>query len=233
MKGPNTNKILLVDDDPDILEFLGYNLENEGFRIYKSMNGADALETAARIKPHLIILDIMMPEMNGIETCRKLRSIPQLKSTIIVFLTVLNEDYLLITGFEAGGDDFITKPVKPKVLIARIRALLKRYESNEEKKTSKSGLLKFENMIIDPEKCLLIMSGKEFALPRKEFKLLMLLTSKPSKLFTRLEIFHYLWGDENTNVSERTIDVYIRKLRERIGQNRISTVKGLGYKFLA
>jgi two-component system alkaline phosphatase synthesis response regulator PhoP len=229
----NTNKILLVDDDLDVLEFLSYNLKNEGFRIYRSMSGTDALKTAARTIPNLILLDIMMPGMDGIETCVKLRSVPQLKNTLIVFLSARNEDYALIAGFEAGGDDYITKPVKPKVLISRIKALLKRYDSEDEINTSISGILKFENMIIDPEKHLLIINGREFTLPRKEFKLLMLLTSKPSKLFTRLEIFDHLWGADNINVSDRTIDVYIRKLRERIGANKIITIKGMGYKFEA
>jgi two-component system alkaline phosphatase synthesis response regulator PhoP len=181
----------------------------------------------------MIILDIMMPEMDGIETCMKLRMMPELKNTIIVFLSARNEDYALIAGFEAGGDDYITKPVKPKVLISRIKALLKRYDSEEETGTSISGFLEFGNMTIDPEKYLLIIDGKEFTLPKKEFKLLMLLTSKPSRLFTRLEIFDHLWGTDNSNVSDRTIDVYIRKLRERIGENKIITIKGMGYKFEA
>ena len=226
-----TNKVLLVDDDRDILKFLSYNLKNEGFHIYKSMNGYDALKLASKIIPHLIILDIMMPEMDGIETCIKLRSIPQLKNTLIVFLSARNEDYALIAGFEAGGDDYITKPVKPKVLISRIKALLKRYDNEEELGKPESICIEFDNMTIDPEKHLLIISGKEFTLPRKEFKLLMLLTSKPSRLFTRMEIFDHLWGSDNNSVSDRTIDVYIRKLRERIGEDRIITIKGMGYKF--
>ncbi len=226
-----TNKILLVDDDPDILEFLSYNLKNEGFNIFKVMNGIDALKIAAKVIPHLIILDIMMPEMDGIETCLKLKSLPQLRNTIIVFLTARSEDYALIAGFEAGGDDYITKPVKPKVLISRIKALLKRYNSDEETFTATTSLLEFGNMTIDPEKYLLEMGGQKFNLPRKEFKLLMLLTSKPSRVFTRIEIFDHLWGSDGSHVSDRTIDVYIRKLRERIGEKRIVTIKGIGYKF--
>ena len=227
----NTNKILLVDDDRDILEFLSYNLKNEGFSIYKSMNGTDALKTASCVMPQLILLDIMMPETGGIETCVKLRMLPELKNTLIVFLSARNEDYSLIAGFEAGGDDYITKPVKPKVLISRIKALLKRYDGEEEIKTLITKRLEFGNISIEPERHVLVKDGEEFTIPRKEFRLLMLLTSKPSKVFTRTEIFDHLWSPDNSDVSDRTIDVYIRKLRARMGEERIITVKGVGYKF--
>ena len=227
----NNIRILLVDDDPDIIEFLGYNLKSEGFTIYKAYNGNDAVKMSLKTRPHLIILDIMMPEMDGIETCHKLRNMAVLKNTLIVFLTARGEDYSLIAGYEAGGDDYITKPVRPKVLVSRIKALLRRYDTDDEVSIATPDLLKFNDMTIDPEKHMLEINGKEYLLPRKEFKLLMLLTSRPSRVFSRIEIFDNLWGSDNANVSDRTIDVYIRKLRERIGENRIITLKGIGYKF--
>jgi two-component system alkaline phosphatase synthesis response regulator PhoP len=225
-------KILLVDDEPDILEFLTYNLRSEGYKIYAADNGAGAIEIAKKINPHLILLDIMMPEMNGIETCRQLRKIHSLKYTIIAFLTARGEDYSQIAGFESGGDDYIKKPVKPKVLLSRIKALLKRYNDplyvtfyRNSKKIIKKGDLK-----IDTEKFVVYKKNKELILTKKEFELLLFLSSRPGKVFTREEIFHLVWGDD-VIVGDRTIDVHIRKLREKIGDKHIKTLKGVGYKF--
>jgi two-component system alkaline phosphatase synthesis response regulator PhoP len=225
-------KILLVDDEPDILEFLTYNLKSEGYKIYTADNGAGAIDIAKKINPHLILLDIMMPEMDGFETCRELRKIHSLKYTIIAFLTARGEDYSQIAGFESGGDDYIKKPVKPKVLLSRIKALLKRYNDplyitiyQNSKKIIKKGELK-----IDTEKFVVYKKNKELILTKKEFELLLFLASRPGKVFTREEIFHLVWGDD-VIVGDRTIDVHIRKLREKIGDKHIKTFKGVGYKF--
>ncbi len=226
----NGYKILIVDDEPDILEFLSYNLKKEGFQIYTSNNGKSALQLAVQIKPHLILLDIMMPEMDGIEMCEKIRETPEINNCIVAFLTARTEDYSQIAGFEAGGDDYIAKPIKPKLLISRINALLKRYAPNESKKQVQEPQLSLGNIVIDNEKYNVLLNGNEVYLPKKEFELLKLLTSKPSKVFTRDEIFDYIWGDE-TFVGDRTLDVYIRKLREKLGDNLIKTIKGVGYKF--
>ena len=226
------SKILLVDDEPDILEFLSYNLKMEGYKIYIADNGEAAIETAKKVNPHLILLDVMMPEMDGIETCRQLRKIPGLNYTVIAFLTARGEDYSQIAGFEAGGDDYINKPVKPKVLLSRIKALLKRYDDplyakfhDDSKKIIKKGDLK-----IDTEKFVVYKKNKELILTKKEFELLLFLSSKPGKVFTRKEIFRLVWGDD-VIVGDRTIDVHIRKLREKIGDKHIKTFKGVGYKF--
>jgi len=225
-------KILLVDDEPDILEFLTYNLKSEGYKIYTADNGADAIEIAKKNNPHLILLDIMMPEMDGLETCKQLRKIHSLKYTIIAFLTARGEDYSQIAGFESGGDDYIKKPVKPKVLLSRIKALLKRYNDplyitiyQNSKRIIKKGDLK-----IDTEKFVVYKKNKELILTKKEFELLLFLSSRPGKVFTREEIFHLVWGDD-VIVGDRTIDVHIRKLREKIGDKHIKTLKGVGYKF--
>lgn len=223
----NNYRILLVDDEEDILEFVGYNLKKEGFEVYTACNGAKAIEMALVHSPHLVLLDVMMPEMDGIETCTELRKIPGLEQMIIAFLTARGEDYSQIAGFDAGADDYISKPIRPKVLISRLRALLKRYE------TSGSGQHiagESSDLIIDRERYLVTLLGKEIVLPRKEFELLALLYSKPEKVFSRDEIFDNIWGD-NVVVGDRTIDVHIRKLREKIGENYIVTVKGVGYKF--
>ncbi|HBH48754.1 MAG TPA: DNA-binding response regulator [Bacteroidales bacterium] len=229
---PNDIKILVVDDEPDIVEFLTYNLKKEGYNIYASNNGKEAIRMAQKINPQLILLDVMMPEMDGIETCEKLRENPLNLNTLIVFLTARAEDYSQIAGFEAGGDDYITKPIKPKVLVTRLKALLKRYGHRTEYSATSDTVLKFNDLVIDAEKHLVYMGEKEMMLPRKEFKLLQLLTSKPSRVFTRDEIFDRLWGAD-IFVGDRTIDVYIRKLREKIGEERIVTIKGVGYKFEA
>lgn len=225
-------RILVVDDEEDIVEFVSYNLKKEGFNVSTARNGLSAVQIAREFKPHLILLDIMMPEMDGIETCEQIRAIPALSDTLIAFLTARAEDFSQIAGFSAGADDYITKPVRPKVLISRILALLKRSGSTSEnvKQTRTNEKLSHGNLVIDKERHLIIVDNKEIDVPKKEFSLLVLLTSKPSRLFKREEIFQHLWGNE-VFVSDRTIDVYIRKLREKIGDNRIKTVKGIGYKF--
>ncbi len=220
-------RILLVDDEPDVLEFLGYNLEKEGYEIHTASNGKDAIKLAREILPHLIILDVMMPEMDGIETCHEIKSIDKLANSIIIFLTARGEDYSQIAGFDAGADDYVTKPIKPKVLTSRISALLRRYKEDEKAIQEKVTLRDF---IIDKERFLVIKDGKEIALPKKEFELLLVLTSKPNKVFSREEIFAKVWGN-NVIVGDRTIDVHVRKIREKIGINNIKTVKGVGYKF--
>lgn len=225
-------KILLVDDEPDILEFLGYNLKKEGFTVFTAQNGRDAIKLALENLPHLIILDVMMPGMDGIETCEEIKKHPTLKDTLVAFLTARGEDYSQIAGFEAGADDYITKPIKPKVLVSRARALLKRYYTpGLEVKVAESGILTFGSLMIDKERYVVTVSGEEMVLPKKEFELLSLLASKPDKVFTRDEIYNCIWGD-NIIVGDRTIDVHIRKLREKIGQDHIRTIKGVGYKFV-
>ncbi len=225
-------KILLVDDESDILEFLSYNLEKEGYLVYTANNGANAIELAEKYQPHLILLDVMMPEMDGITACEEIRKIPSLSSTLIAFLTARGEDYSQIAGFEAGADDYITKPVRPKVLISRVKALLKRTtESTTVSYPESLGIMNIGNLLIDKERYLIRIGDNEMILPRKEFELLSLLVSKPSKVFTREEIYSSVWG-ENVVVGDRTIDVHIRKLREKIGNDHIKTLKGVGYKFV-
>lgn len=226
------NKILIVDDEQDIIEFVSYNLKKEGFEVYTVNNGKVAIDKAKEVLPDLILLDIMMPEMDGIETCEKIRGIQELKQTLIAFLTARSEDYSQIAGFEAGGDDYITKPIRPKVLVSRINALLKRQRRGTSVDEKESTLKNFGNLVVDIEKFLVILNGENIYLPRKEFYLLQLLTSKPSKVFTRDEIFDYIWGTD-IFVGDRTIDVYIRKLREKLGERHIRTIKGVGYKFEA
>ena len=221
----NDFKILLVDDETDVLDFMKYNLEKEGFWVYTAGNGVEAIQMAKKMNPHLIILDLMMPKMDGIETCRELRNIPEFKNTIIAFLTARDEDYSQIAGFEVGADDYITKPIKPRVFISRIRALLRRLETNET-----AGKMIVGDIEIDRERYLVIKAGKELSLPRKEFELLNLLISKPGRVFKREEILSKVWGNE-TIVGDRTIDVHIRKLREKIGDDYFKTIKGIGYKF--
>ncbi|MFD1614487.1 response regulator transcription factor [Gelatiniphilus marinus] len=218
-------KILLVDDEPDILEIVGYNLSNEGYQIITAHNGLQAVKKAKKELPHLIIMDVMMPEMDGIEACETIRKNPDLKNTIITFLTARGEDYSQVAGFDAGADDFITKPIKPKVLTSKVKALLRRFKEDQ-----KSNKVKIGHLVIDRDAYKIILKGKEIVLPRKEFELLSLLTSKPGKVFKREEILDKVWGNEVV-VGGRTIDVHIRKLREKIGNNCFKTVKGVGYKF--
>ena len=222
------HKILLVDDEPDILEFMEYNLKKENYEVFKAGNGKDAIRQAKKENPDLIILDIMMPEMDGIETCRQLREMPEFKNTLIAFLTARNEDYSQIAGFEVGADDYITKPIKPRVLTSRIHALFRRYKDDEAK--DKGKITSVGNLEIDRDQYLVYQSGVKIVLPRKEFELLSLLTSKPGKVFTRDEILQRVWGDDVV-VGDRTIDVHIRKLREKLGEDCIRTVKGIGYKY--
>jgi len=220
-------KILLVDDEPDILEIVGYNLSSEGYKLFTAENGAQALKIAKKEKPHLIILDVMMPEMDGIEACEKLRAIPDLSESIITFLTARGEDYSQMAGFDAGADDYITKPVKPKVLVSKVKALLRRLKEKEENQ----DIVKIGNLVINREEYKITLKGKELVLPRKEFELLSLLATKPNKVFKREEILDKVWGNEVV-VGGRTIDVHIRKLREKIGDKRFKTIKGVGYKFV-
>ncbi|MCK4921019.1 MAG: response regulator transcription factor [Bacteroidales bacterium] len=225
-------RILIVDDEDDILEFLSYNIKKEGFKVETAKDGSSALEILESFKPHLILLDVMLPNMDGIETCEAIRMIPEHANVLIAFLTARGEDYSQIAGFEAGGDDYITKPIKPKLLISRIKALLKRYKNQDiSSDLNISEFDKNSDIRIDYERYLVIVKGEELFLPKKEFELLNLLISKPNKVFTRDEIFHKVWGD-NIIVGDRTIDVHIRKLREKIGSEYIKTTKGVGYKFI-
>lgn len=226
-------KVLLVDDEMDILEFLSYNLEKEGYIVYTAKNGVEAIKIAEKKIPHLIILDVMMPEMDGIAACEELRKIPSLNRTVIAFLTARGEDYSQIAGFDAGADDYITKPVRPKVLVSRVKALLKRTgeATTTVVEAEDTNLVNIGNLVIDKERYLIRIDEIEMVLPRKEFELLSLLVSKPGKVFTREEIYSSVWG-ENVVVGDRTIDVHIRKLREKIGNGHIKTLKGIGYKFV-
>ncbi len=221
-------KILLVDDEPDILEFMEYNLKKEGYSVLLAKNGREAVDVARKEKPVLMILDIMMPEMDGIETCRQIRAIPALKNTLIAFLTARNEEYSQLAGFEVGADDYISKPIKPRIMISRIKALLRRADGGASEPTQ--GVLNIGNLSIDRERYLVIKDNEEMVFPRKEFELLSLLTSKPGKVFTREDILSRVWGSEIV-VGDRTIDVHIRKIREKLGDESIKTIKGIGYKF--
>jgi two-component system alkaline phosphatase synthesis response regulator PhoP len=220
-------KILLVDDEPDILEFLSYNIKREGYVVFTANNGKEAIAIAKKEKPQLIILDVMMPDMDGIETCREIRSIEGLKNAMIAFLTARNEDYSQIAGFEVGADDYITKPIKPRVLLSRVAALLRRQPNGNE---AVSDEMNVGGLKIDREKYNVVKDNVEISLPKKEFELLTLLASKPGKVFTREVILDTVWGD-NVVVGDRTIDVHVRKLREKLGEHYIKTVKGIGYKF--
>lgn len=224
-------RILLVDDEPDILEFVGFNLTREGFEVSTASNGLMAIEKAREIHPNLILLDVMMPEMDGMETCRRLKEIPELARTVIVFLSARGEDESQLKGFELGADDYITKPIHPKLLVSRIKAILKRGEGEAEHSaegTTESGSA--DVITIDKERFVVTKNGKELILPRKEFQLLALLYSKPHKVFSREEIYSTVWGSE-VIVGDRTIDVHIRKLRTKIGEEHIVTIKGVGYKY--
>ena len=221
-------RILLVDDEQDILEIVGYNLSQEGYQIYTAKNGIEAVAKAKKKNPHLIILDVMMPEMDGIEACETIRNTPGLENTIITFLTARGEDYSQLAGFEAGADDYIQKPIKPKVLMSKVKALLRR---RKDEYSEAGDLYTVGDLTINREEYKVINCGKELILPRKEFELLSLLTSKPGKVFKREFILEKVWGSEVV-VGGRTIDVHIRKLREKIGDDHFKTVKGVGYKFV-
>jgi len=218
-------KILIADDEPDILEILKFNLEAEGFIVYTAKNGVEAIEKAKVNKPDLIILDIMMPVKNGIDTCQQLRSMPEFKNTIITFLTAISDDITEVKGLETGADDFIKKPVKPAVLISKVNSLLRRLGTENQTDDITIGDLK-----INREKYSVVFKEKEITLPRKEFELLSLLASKPGKVFLRNEILSQIWGTE-VIVGDRTIDVHIRKIRQKLNIDCITTVKGVGYKF--
>ena len=219
-------KILLVDDEPDVLEIVGYNLAQEGYQIVTAVNGKDAVEKARKEIPSLIIMDVMMPEMDGMEACENIRKIPELNNVIITFLTARNEDYSQVAGFDAGADDYITKPIKPKLLVSKVKALLRRLKEQDQN----SETLNVGGIEINREEYKIIMNDLEIALPRKEFELFYLLASKPGKVFKREEILDKVWGNDVV-VGGRTIDVHIRKLREKIGDDLFKTIKGVGYKF--
>jgi two-component system alkaline phosphatase synthesis response regulator PhoP len=225
MKDPA--KVLLVDDEQDILDFLSYNLEKEGFKVYTASNVKDSVDIASKKRPDLIVLDVMMPGMDGIETCRAIRQIDSLNNTIIAFLTARNEDYSQIAGFDVGADDYITKPIKPRVLISRIKALLRRGAVSE---NAGNDELVLGGIRIEKDKHMVVKDGIEIVFAKKEFKLLSLLASKPGKVFHRDFIMQHIWGDEVV-VGDRTIDVHIRKLREKLGDDYVKTIKGIGYKF--
>ncbi len=226
MAGALVQKVLLVDDEPDIVELLRYNLEREGYAVQTALNGKDALKAAKSGRPDLIVLDIMMPGMDGVEVCTQLRQLPEFKNTVITFLTARNEDYSQIAGFDAGADDYITKPVRPKVFVSKVKALLKRSGGDR----PEGRILESNGVKVDLEKVLVYVGDQELQLPKKEFELLVLLIGKPGKVFKRDEIYSQIWGNE-LFVGDRTIDVHIRKLREKIGDDRIKTIKGIGYKF--
>jgi len=220
-------KILLVDDEQDILEIVGYNLAQEGYQIVTATNGKEAIAKAKKELPQLIIMDVMMPEMDGMEACENIRKLPELRQVLITFLTARGEDYSQVAGFDAGADDYITKPIKPKLLVSKVKALLRRLKDDESKS---SETLNVGGIEINREEYKIIKDNTEITLPRKEFELFYLLASKPGKVFKREEILDKVWGNE-VIVGGRTIDVHIRKLREKIGDDFFKTIKGVGYKF--
>ena len=219
-------KILVVDDEPDIRELIEYNLKKEGYQVVTAENGVEAIEQAKKHTPQLILLDIMMPEMDGIEACRNIRSLPEFKDTFIVFLTARSEEYSEVSGFNVGADDYITKPIKPRILMSRISALLRRNKTEEEREEK----LEIADLIIDREAFLVFRGEERIALAKKEFELLYLLASRPGKVFNRDQILKRIWED-SVIVTNRTIDVHIRKIREKLGSGYVGTVKGVGYKF--
>ena len=220
-------KILLVDDEPDVIEIIRYNLEQEGYNVNIAFNGKEALQKAQKNTPHLIIMDVMMPEMDGIEACEEFRSDPTFNDTIIMFLTARGEDYSYVAAFDAGADDYVTKPIKPKIIVSKVKALLRRLKKEEENQDK----IQLGKLIIDKEKYEVTHKGKTFSLPRKEFELLYLLASKPDKVLKREKIMEVVWGSDVV-VGNRTIDVHIRKLREKVGDKYFKTTKGVGYKFV-
>ena len=222
----DSQKILVVDDEPDILELVQYNLEKEGYAVYTADNGREAIGIAEQVLPDLILLDVMMPGMDGMETCVQMRENARLDGSVIAFLTARGEDYSQIAGFDAGADDYITKPIKPRVLVSRMKALLRRGKGSAKKRDVYEG----KDLTIDRERYVVIRNGEELSLPKKEFELLSLLVSEPGKVFTRSAILSNVWGLDVV-VGDRTIDVHIRKLREKLGEEYFKTVKGVGYKF--
>mgnify|MGYP001365511079 FL=1 len=226
----SNNRILLVDDENDILEFLSYNLKNEGFEVLTCNDGQTALNIIDDFMPHLIVLDVMMPGMDGIETCEQIRLNPKFNNILITFLTARSEDYSQVAGLEAGADDYINKPIKPKVLVSRVKALLRRKGSEVIQIDNNQRLIEISDLKIDRESYQVTLDHDDILLPRKEFEILYLLASKPGKVYNREEIFDKIWGDDVV-VGGRTIDVHIRKLRKKLGRDYIMTVKGIGYKF--
>jgi two-component system alkaline phosphatase synthesis response regulator PhoP len=222
----NNTKILIVDDEKDIIEFLRYNFEKEGFQVFSARNGNEGKEVAIKVKPDLIILDIMMPGMDGVELCKELREMPDFEDTLIIFLTARGEDYSQIAGFDVGADDYVTKPIRPRVLLARINALLKR----KSKVAINDDTIEIQSIIIDKSRRNVTIDDNSIHIPKIEFDLLVLMASHPGKIFTREEIYAKIWGSE-VFVSDRTLDVHIRKLREKIGKKYIKTIKGVGYGF--
>jgi two-component system alkaline phosphatase synthesis response regulator PhoP len=227
MSNSNKQKILIVDDEPDILELIEYNLKKEGYQVFLARNGQEAVAEAKRSLPDLIVLDIMMPKMDGIEACRIMRTMPEFKNTFMVFLTARSEEYSEIAGFNVGADDYIAKPIKPRALVSRINAILRRNAPAEEVTDNK---LEIGDLVIDREAYLVFQRGNKVVLAKKEFELLYLLASKPGKVYTREVILKNIWED-SVVVTNRTIDVHIRKLREKLGDDIVATVKGVGYKF--
>lgn len=221
-----SHKVLVVDDEEPILELLKYNLEKGGYNVKTASDGFNAVEKAKKFLPDLVLLDIMMPKMDGVETCRLLRAIPELQNTFIVFLTARSEEYSEVAAFDVGADDYITKPIKPRALMSRIAALFRR----ESKKKGSSGLIKMGDLTIDRTSYTIKINDKEISLPKKEFELLFFLAQNPNKVFSRDELLQNIWGTE-VYVLARTVDVHIRKVREKIGDDYITTVKGVGYKF--
>ncbi|MDB5003955.1 MAG: Transcriptional regulatory protein YycF [Mucilaginibacter sp.] len=229
MSNLNKQKILIVDDEPDILELIEYNLKKEGYQVFTARNGQEAVTEAKRSLPDLIVLDIMMPKMDGIEACRIMRTMPEFKNTFMVFLTARSEEYSEIAGFNVGADDYIAKPIKPRALVSRINAILRRNAPAEDISDNK---LEIGELVIDREAYLVFQKGQKVVLAKKEFELLYLLASKPGKVYTREVILKNIWED-SVVVTNRTIDVHIRKLREKLGDDIVATVKGVGYKFEA
>lgn len=221
-----THTLLLVDDEKDILDFLQYNLEKEGYRVFTASNGQEGIEMAQKTAPDLILMDVMMPKMDGIEACQVIRQELQMDAPLIAFLTSRSEDYSQVAGFEAGADDYITKPIRPRLLVSKVEALLRRRTRESVNSPAKGS----SALVVDRERFIVILNEKEILLPKKEFELIELLASRPGKVFTRDQILSTVWGDE-TIVGERTIDVHIRKLREKLGESYIRTIKGVGYTF--
>jgi two-component system, OmpR family, alkaline phosphatase synthesis response regulator PhoP len=219
-------KILLVDDEPDIREIIGFNLSNEGYQIHEAKDGEIAVKKAEEIIPHLIIMDIMMPNLDGISACEQIRRNPKLQGTVIMFLSARGEDFSYVAAFDAGADDYVTKPIKPKVLISKVKGLLRRFKNAE----STPSIIDLGDLVIDREEYAVTLKGNSFSLPRKEFELLYLLASRPGKVHKREKIMEKIWGSDVV-VGDRTIDVHIRKLREKVGDQYFKTVKGVGYKF--
>jgi two-component system alkaline phosphatase synthesis response regulator PhoP len=220
-------KILLVDDEPDILEIIGVNLESEGYQVFKAKDGYEAVKKAEKIQPHLIIMDVMMPNMDGIEACERIRKNENLQKTVIMFLSARGEDFSYVAAFDAGADDYVTKPIKPKVLVSKVKGLLRRFKKSD----SQDLIIQIGDLIINKEEYKVTKGQFEFTLPRKEFELLFLLASKPEKVIKRDKIMEKVWGSDVV-VGDRTIDVHIRKLREKVGDQYFKTVKGVGYKFV-